>query len=244
MLRSRRLPAALVSLLVLCAAFAGGVSVAKEPKVGSTPAAIVKYRDSGEWTRTITRQYDRARKYVKAWLKDNPKPRRRKPAVVLDIDDTALSWYFCAKELSPPFGSGLPGCAVSSLLRAIPQARSFYNYVRARGVTVFFITGRPEGLRPQTTESLRDARYKGKLRIYLKPSSYKKDVRDRLQGGCAQDDHQAARLPDSRERRGPAERPEGRLLQEDVQAAQPDVLHALAAVEAQQLLPAAVASGR
>ncbi len=175
MLRSRRLPAALVSLLVLCAAFAGGVSVAKEPKVGSTPAAIVKYRDSGEWTRTITRQYDRARKYVKAWLKDNPKPRRRKPAVVLDIDDTALSWYFCAKELSPPFGSGLPGCAVSSLLRAIPQARSFYNYVRARGVTVFFITGRPEGLRPQTTESLKDARYRGKLRIYLKPSSYTKD---------------------------------------------------------------------
>ena len=175
MLRSRRLPAALLSLLVLCAAFAGGVSVAKEPKVGSTPAAIVKYRDSGEWTRTITKQYDRARKYVKAWLKDNPKPRKRKPAVVLDIDDTALSWYFCAKELSPPFGSGLPDCAVSSLLRAIPQARSFYNYVRARGVTVFFITGRPEGLRPQTTESLRDARYKGKLRIYLKPSSYKND---------------------------------------------------------------------
>ncbi len=175
MLRSHRRLAALTSLIVLAVSVTAGVSVAAEPKVGSSPATIVKYRDSGEWTRTITKQYDRARKYVKAWLKENPKPRKRKPAVVLDIDDTALSWYFCAKELDPPFGGGLPGCAVSSLLRAIPQARSFYNYVRARGVTVFFITGRPESLRPQTVESLKDARYTGKLRVYLKPPSYKRD---------------------------------------------------------------------
>ena len=101
MLRSHRRLAALTSLIVLAVSVTAGVSVAAEPKVGSSPATIVKYRDSGEWTRTITKQYDRARKYVKAWLKENPKPRKRKPAVVLDIDDTALSWYHCAKELDP-----------------------------------------------------------------------------------------------------------------------------------------------
>ncbi len=41
-------------------------------------------------------------------------------------------------------------------------------------MTVFFITGRPEALRPQTIEGLREARYSGRLRIYLKPPSYKR----------------------------------------------------------------------
>jgi hypothetical protein len=50
-------------------------------------------------------------------------------------------------------------------------------------VTVFFITGRPEGLRDLTVTALRNAGYTGKLNLDLKPSvvGYKAGARKAIE---------------------------------------------------------------
>ncbi|MBN1529269.1 MAG: hypothetical protein JW895_09440 [Thermoleophilaceae bacterium] len=166
---SARTAAALACLVALPVGASAGL--AKEPKAPATPAQIRAYHDSGEWKSDTTTQVKRAKAFVKSWLKTHKKPRAKKPAVVLDIDDTSLSLYRCAD--AKDFETAAL-CAVEPDLPAIPQVRSFYKYVRAQGVAVFFITGRPEALRDLSVDGLKSAGYTGKLRLTLQPADYHK----------------------------------------------------------------------
>ena len=148
---------------------ATGTSAATEPKAPAIPAQIVAYYDSGEWNADTAKQVGSAKSFVKKWLKAHTKPRPKKPAIVLDIDDTSVSLYACAKALD---FEGATSCAVKTDLPAIRQVRSLYDWARKQKVAVFFITGRPEPLRDLTATGLRAAGYKGKLKIDLKPTSY------------------------------------------------------------------------
>ena len=161
----------LTCLLAVAALVAAASSGATEPKAPATPAQIVAYHDSGEWNADTTKQVGKAKKFVKQWLKAHKGPRPRKPAIVLDIDDTSLSLYACAKAKN--FEEATL-CAVETDLPAISQVRSLYRWARAQKVAVFFITGRPEGLRSITVTALGNAGYSGKLRLDLKPASYAK----------------------------------------------------------------------
>ena len=127
------------------------------------------YHDSGEWNADTARQVRRARKFVGHWLKAHKRVRPRRPAIVLDIDDTSLSLYDCAKARN--FENSVL-CAVETDLPAIRQVHSFYDWARRHNVAVFFITGRPEGLRDITVTALRNAGYTGFLNLFLKPPSY------------------------------------------------------------------------
>ena len=49
------------------------------------------------------------------------------------------------------------------------------SWARAQKVAVFFITGRPEGLRALTVTALRNAGYTGKLDLDLKPHELHED---------------------------------------------------------------------
>jgi predicted secreted acid phosphatase len=160
---------ALTCLLAVAALVAAATSGAKEPKAPATPAQIVAYHDSGEWDADTSKQVGKAKKFVKQWLKAHKRPRPRKPAIVLDIDDTSLSLYACAEARN--FENAVL-CAVQTDLPAIRQVRSLYRWVRKQKVAVFFITGRPEGLRDLTVTALRNGGYTGKLNLDLKPSSY------------------------------------------------------------------------
>jgi predicted secreted acid phosphatase len=172
--------------LALAALVAAGTSGATEPKAPATPAQIVAYHDSGEWASDTTKQVNRAKSFVKKWLGSHKKPRPKKPAIVLDIDDTSVSLYECAKALD---FEGATSCAVRTDLPAIRQVRSLYNWTRKQKVAVFFITGRPEPLRSLTVTGLRSAGYKGKLNLDLKPTDnhddsvvpYKSGARKRIQ---------------------------------------------------------------
>ena len=146
------------------------VSAAKEPKQPATPAQIIAYHDSGEWDRTITKRIKSAKQFVKRWLATHRKHRKRKPAVVLDIDDTSVSLYDCAKAAN--FGPGTLGCAVTPPPPAIRQTLSFYRYVRKRKVAVFFVTGRPEAIRALTVAHLDELGYTGNPTVYFKPPTY------------------------------------------------------------------------
>jgi len=165
---ARRLAATLAVLLIGAAALAASGAGAAN---GVLPAdRVIAYKDSGRWDRTIAAQASRARAYVARRVSATRRP--SKLALVLDIDDTALSTYACQK---PEFSAGrLATCVVGGKLPAIRPTLGLYRYAHAKGVRVVFITGRPAAIRPLTIANLKRAGYSGRDTLVLKPDSYKR----------------------------------------------------------------------
>jgi len=165
---SRRLAATLAVLLIATAALAASGAGAAN---GVLPAArVIAYKDSGRWDRAIAAQASRARAYIAARAKATKRP--SKLALVLDIDDTALSTYACQK---PEFTAArLARCVLGAKLPAIRPTLSLYRYARAKGVRVVFITGRPAVIRALTIANLKSAGYSGRDPLVLKPAAYKR----------------------------------------------------------------------
>lgn len=166
---ARRLAATLAVLLLGTAALAGAAGAGAAN--GVLPGAkVIAYKDSGRWDRAIAAQASRARTYIAARVRAAKRPSRL--ALVLDIDDTALSTYACQK---PEFSAArLATCVVGGKLPAIRPTLSLYRYARAKGVRVVFITGRPAAIRPLTIANLKRAGYSGRDALVLKPDSYKR----------------------------------------------------------------------
>ena len=87
-----------------------------------------------------------------------------KPALVLDIDETALSnytWMLSVDFLrnSPLLSSLFAEHANQADTPALPPTLELYRAARAAGVTVFFITGRSTKLQKVTEENLREVGY-------------------------------------------------------------------------------------
>ena len=143
---------------ILIAALIAVAGAAGEPKAPAAPDEIVAYHDSGEWRTDTARQVRRARKVLSRHLDD------RRPAIVLDIDDTSLSNYACLKRVD--FDRGAADCTD---LPAIPQTLRLYRYARRHDVKVFFITGRREHAREDTVANLKAKGYKGWKGLRMRP---------------------------------------------------------------------------
>jgi predicted secreted acid phosphatase len=141
-----------------------GPAPAKEPAAPAKPEAIVRYHDSGDWASDTARAVDRATRYLAAHADATGS---RRPALVLDVDDTAVSSYACLHAADFD-RSALTACAEDAALTVIPQTLALYDEARDRGVTVFFVTGRREVLRGATRRNLREAGYHGSLRITMR----------------------------------------------------------------------------
>ena len=162
----RNRPAALSALVASAVAAASAAALATEPKQPATPAEIVRYHDSGEWDADTTAAIDRATAYLDEQLAAGP-PRR--PAIVLDVDDTSLSNYDCLRRTD--FDRDLAGdaCVRSGDLPVIPQTLELFLHARSKGVSVFFVTGRRERQRGVTAANLRAAGYRGVWSLRLRP---------------------------------------------------------------------------
>ena len=81
-----------------------------------------------------------------------------KPAIVLDIDETSLSNYsgLVASNFSSA-GTAIPAAAGTGT--AIAPTLALYKDARARGVAVFFVTGRPSLIDAATQSNLKSAGY-------------------------------------------------------------------------------------
>lgn len=80
-----------------------------------------------------------------------------KVAIVFDIDETVLSNWPELEKLSMGFYQPLENeWERSEKAEAIPGSVALYKQALASGVTVFFITGRPEAMREVTAVNLRD----------------------------------------------------------------------------------------
>ncbi len=109
-----------------------------------------------------------------------------KPAIVFDIDETALSSYanLDAVDFS---SSGLVPGAASGGLPAIEPTRDLYDLAVSKGVTPFFITGRPDALQSVAETNLQQAGYDSPQTVITKPSGagttieYKSGERARIE---------------------------------------------------------------
>jgi acid phosphatase len=91
------------------------------------------------------------------------------PAIVLDIDETSLSNYDGLNATN--FSSlGTAGPAVLGTGTAIAPTLDLYRDARAKGVAVFFVTGRPDVIRSTTEANLTRVGYdRGWDGLFLKP---------------------------------------------------------------------------
>ena len=160
--RGAALVAALASVVLV---LVGGTAptAADEPRAPATPEEIVAYRVSGEWARDTTDVTRRATEFLETHLNVT------RPALVLDIDDTALSNYSCLKRVQFVRSRAGDRCASAGRLPAIRQTLELFRFARDRDVSVFFLTGRRERARWYSTRNLRREGYRGGWRLILRP---------------------------------------------------------------------------
>jgi predicted secreted acid phosphatase len=159
------------ALLFFCALFAscatpqqsGFITVPWQPaNVGDAGTAARAYHDSGAYQRGLELVANQAANWVKRRA-----PSAHQPALVLDIDETALSnWEIIVRD---DFGRPIAGpadlasagpwgwAAWDQLGRdpAIEPTLEVFRVARAANVSVFFISGRPESQRAATERNLR-----------------------------------------------------------------------------------------
>ncbi len=152
-------------------------SLAQPANVGDAKLAATAYHDDGAYDRDLASVASGA----SAWLAQRA-PQVSRPALVLDIDDTALSnWEVIVaddfgriiKGRCDALPEGPCGWAAWDLLGrdpAIAPTLEVFRQARTAGVAVFFITGRPESQRAATERNLRNAGYAGYARLTMVPN--------------------------------------------------------------------------
>jgi predicted secreted acid phosphatase len=150
---------------------------AQPPNVGDAIIAAAAYKESGAYDRDVAAVAQQAADWIGERAPSVPRP-----ALVLDIDETALSnWEVITRDnfgrpISGPCDLALDGpcgwAAWDQLGRdpaIVPTVRVFEK-ARAMTVAVFFITGRPEDQREATEKNLIVAGYGGYEKLYTVPN--------------------------------------------------------------------------
>jgi predicted secreted acid phosphatase len=150
------------------------VAAATEP-TGRSAEQIREFYDSGAWNRAVVKQVKKAKAYLRKRTSARNAP--RKPALVLDIDETALDNYPCfvARGGIPYNGAVNAQCITAYDAPAVKPVLSLFRRARDLGVRVFFITGRPEQIRDGSLDNLRAAGYTGRYGLLMRPADYDKE---------------------------------------------------------------------
>jgi predicted secreted acid phosphatase len=155
----------------------GYIEAGHQPaNVGDAKIAALDYRASGQYDRDLATVAARAQ----AWLKSRA-PTASRPALVLDIDETALSnWPVLQRDdFGRPIGGpcdpavdtpcGWAAWDQLGIDEAIGPTLAVHRAAIVQSVAVFFITGRPESQRAATERNLRAAGYAGYARLFMVP---------------------------------------------------------------------------
>jgi predicted secreted acid phosphatase len=144
--------------------------------IGDLKIEATRYYDSGAYLTDL----QLAAAPANAWINEEA-PRVQRPAVVFDIDETALSnWEAIAAN---DFGRVIDGpctalpegpCGWRAWdLRAqstlIPPTMDIYRTARDRGAAIFFITGRDEAQREATERNLQAVGYTNYTGLIMEP---------------------------------------------------------------------------
>jgi hypothetical protein len=96
----------------------------------------------------------------------------KKQAIVFDVDETVLSNYSAIVADGFVYGPKSQAEAVDEIGVAIKPSLDLYKLARAKGITVFFITGRPEAQRAPTEHNLQREGFTDYQQVILKPAGF------------------------------------------------------------------------
>jgi predicted secreted acid phosphatase len=172
---------ALAAVLLLVAAVPA--LAATEP-TSKTAEQIREYYSSGDWNRAVAKQAKKAKAYLVK--RTHGKHKAKKPALVLDIDETSLNNFPCFDA-----NGGIPydtivniTCVTAYDAPAIKPVLSLFKRAKELKVKVFFVTARPVGIRDGTLTNLRAAGFKGKYELILQPNDYTEDSKVPYKSGA------------------------------------------------------------
>jgi predicted secreted acid phosphatase len=151
---------------------------------GKTADQINTYYSSGLWRKAVKKQVNRAKGYI--IKRTEGRHKAKKPALVLDIDETSLNNYPCLKANGGiPYSAGpYASCVVKYDAPRVNPVHSLFIFAKQHGVKVFFITARPEQIKDGTLKNLRSAGYKGKYELFLQPADYTQDSKVPYKSGA------------------------------------------------------------
>jgi len=158
-------------------AVSAALSLPGPSNLGDLEAQLVAYHEFGGYDRDVRNVIEQAEAYVKQRAKS-----ANKPAIVLDVDETALSnWtritannfaYFPAGPCDqlPKGPCGELAWEKSGQDTAIGPTLELFQAARALNVAVFFITGRDEVARKATEQNLNRVGFTGWVRLTMRPA--------------------------------------------------------------------------
>jgi acid phosphatase len=143
--------------------------------IGELKQQINEYKRSGEYDRGVAAVLKKAQAFL-----ERRALKVRMPALVLDIDETSLSnWQqIQANDYGtridgpcnlPAGPCGLLTWQMSAKADVIAPTLALFNDAKARGVAIFFITGRDERVRAATEANLHIAGYEGWTDLIMRP---------------------------------------------------------------------------
>jgi len=125
------------------------------PNLGRAVEMVVQYRESGDWGREIDEAGNRGVALLRAAYDPD-----EKQAVVFDIDETTLDNYeYLSSNDFAMVQESWKTWLASGKAPAIQGIKKIYDEAVAKGVYVFFITGRGEKARTASDNNLKIAGY-------------------------------------------------------------------------------------
>jgi hypothetical protein len=97
---------------------------------------------------------------------------KRKPAIVFDVDETALSNYTAINADNFTFGPQSQAEAQNEIGTAIKPSLDLYKLAQQKGIATFFITGRRENVRDHTASNLQREGFTNYTELVLKPNDF------------------------------------------------------------------------
>jgi len=169
---------------VLALALAAGCAHREPANLLPHKQKLRAYVDSGNYARQTAEVALRANKYLLRRVQKLP----AKPAIVFDIDETALTNL--PQIVAQDFGyvpKEWDAWVARSQARAILPVQIVYETAVRHGVAVIFLTGRKEAERAATERNLRDVGYETWEQLHFKPDditlttgTFKKRLRQQL----------------------------------------------------------------
>ena len=156
----------------MTAAVAAPLFAAEPMNLSTAKRAAIRYADSGEYEREAAVIAGYAIDWVTA--RAERKRKDEKLAIVLDIDETALTNLAHMKEMD--FGyipERWDAWVANHHAPAFEPVLAIHRQARRLDIGVFFITGRTEKDRPGTESNLRASGYGDYAQLYLKPDDAK-----------------------------------------------------------------------
>lgn len=145
-------------------------SFAQEPiNLAVIKQKLIQYHDSGEYEHDIQTVMQKALQYLKLNI-DKFKNHPKKPSLVLDIDETALSNYHNLVKMD--FGGTEDAIRAAEMKANDPPIKpilKLYEFAKANHLAIFFITSRFDFEREATEVNLRKAGFKTWDGLFFRP---------------------------------------------------------------------------